>query len=213
LKDAYKRANGKTNLDRTGIPLKSRPLKYSFLTVKAARTNQNSLRSSSNHSAVKVKEFYRNISNRITMIAIYLILLSQSCFSMNPGLFSSATAEWETPQWLFDELHKRFCFTLDVCATPDNAKLPRYFTPADDGLSQSWQGERCFCNPPYGRQIGKWAAKSRQESVTGALVVGLLPARTDTSWWQQNVLGWADVTFLPVASNSALRSILPHSQA
>ena len=36
--------------------------------------------------------------------------------------FLSATPEWGTPQWLFDALHRRFHFTLDVCATPENAK-------------------------------------------------------------------------------------------
>ena len=55
---------------------------------------------------------------------------------MNRGLFSSATAEWSTPQWLFDALHIRFGFTVDVCATPSNAMLPRYFTKLEDGLAQ-----------------------------------------------------------------------------
>jgi hypothetical protein len=37
--------------------------------------------------------------------------------------FSSATAEWETPQALFDELAWLVGgFTLDPCATPENAK-------------------------------------------------------------------------------------------
>jgi hypothetical protein len=66
---------------------------------------------------------------------------------MNSALFSSAAAEWATPQWLFDALHVRFGFTLDVCAIPENAKLPRFFSPAEDALVQSWQGERCFCPP------------------------------------------------------------------
>ncbi|MCL2102244.1 MAG: phage N-6-adenine-methyltransferase [Fibromonadales bacterium] len=115
---------------------------------------------------------------------------------MNSALFSSAKSEWATPQWLFDALHARFGFTLDVCATHDNAKLPRYFSPADDGLSQSWHGERCYCNPPYGRQIALWVAKARQEATGGCLVVGLLPARTDAKWWQENVRSHAEVHFI-----------------
>ena len=39
-------------------------------------------------------------------------------------------------------------------------------------------------NPPYGRSIGKWVRKAYQESLNGALVVCLLPARVDTAWWQ-----------------------------
>ena len=31
------------------------------------------------------------------------------------GMFSSNTAEWETPQAFYDELNKEFHFTLDPC--------------------------------------------------------------------------------------------------
>ena len=51
-------------------------------------------------------------------------------------------------------------------------------------------------NPPYGREIGLWARKARLEAVEGSLVVGLVPARTDTRWWQESVLGHADVYFI-----------------
>jgi phage N-6-adenine-methyltransferase len=96
--------------------------------------------------------------------------------------FSSATDEWATPQHLFEKLNARFGFTLDVCATPENAKCPRYFTKADDGLAQTWSGV-CWMNPPYGRQIKKWMRKAYESSQQGATVVCLVPARTDTAWW------------------------------
>ena len=99
-------------------------------------------------------------------------------------MFSSKSDEWETPKWLFDALHIEFGFDLDVCATKDNAKCSRYFTKAQDGLSQTWAGT-CWMNPPYGRQIGKWAEKAYQSGRGGATVVCLLPARTDTKWWQE----------------------------
>jgi hypothetical protein len=54
---------------------------------------------------------------------------------MNQGMYSSASDEWETPQEFFDALDEIFHFTLDVCATPENAKCPRYFTKAEDGLA------------------------------------------------------------------------------
>ena len=38
-------------------------------------------------------------------------------------------------------------------------------------------------NPPYGRSIGQWVSKAYEASQTGATVVCLLPARTDTRWW------------------------------
>ena len=102
---------------------------------------------------------------------------------MNPGMFSSASGEWATPQELFDVLDSEFHFTLDPCATPENAKCKSYFTRGDDGLAQSWAPERVFVNPPYGREIGHWMRKAWEESQAGALVVCLIPARTDTAWW------------------------------
>ncbi len=38
-------------------------------------------------------------------------------------------------------------------------------------------------NPPYGREIKKWMEKAYLESTKGAVVVCLVPARTDTAWW------------------------------
>lgn len=58
---------------------------------------------------------------------------------INDAMFSSNTNEWATPQAFFDELNKEFDFTLDPCATPQNAKCARYFTKEIDGLAQSWR--------------------------------------------------------------------------
>jgi site-specific DNA-methyltransferase (adenine-specific) len=98
--------------------------------------------------------------------------------------FSSATDEWSTPQELFDALTWVYGeFSLDPCATADNAKCRRFFTRKDDGLSLPWSG-KVFMNPPYGREIGRWVRKAYEESRKGAFVVCLVPARTDTRWWQ-----------------------------
>ena len=91
---------------------------------------------------------------------------------MNAALFSSATPEWGTPQDLFNALNRRFSFTLDVCASPENAKCPHFFSKEEDGLSRPWSG-RCWMNPPYGRFIGAWVEKARREAENGVLVVGL----------------------------------------
>ncbi len=103
-------------------------------------------------------------------------------------LFSSLTDEWPTPQRLFDALHAEFGFTLDPCATEANAKCGRYFTRAEDGLKQDWSRDAVFMNPPYGRMIGQWVKKAYESAGQGALVVSLLPARTDTRWWHDYVM-------------------------
>lgn len=107
--------------------------------------------------------------------------------SINQGLFSSATDQWETPQNLFNRLDTEFLFTLDVCALPENAKCERFFSPETDGLAQDWSKDICWMNPPYGRQIGEWVQKANEESRKGAMVVCLLPARTDTAWWHKYI--------------------------
>jgi phage N-6-adenine-methyltransferase len=89
---------------------------------------------------------------------------------------------WSTPDHIFQPLHKEFAFTLDVCALPSNAKCRSYYTPSDDGLTAPWGGV-CWMNPPYGRTISQWMRKAWLESRSGATVVCLVPARTDTGWW------------------------------
>lgn len=96
--------------------------------------------------------------------------------------YSSSTDLWATPQKLYDELHREFAFTLDVCATPENAKCREFFTEATDGLAQEWRGV-CWMNPPYGDAISAWVRKAYETSLLGTVVVCLVPARVDTAWW------------------------------
>jgi phage N-6-adenine-methyltransferase len=105
--------------------------------------------------------------------------------TVNAALFSSNYQAWETPDEFFESAHAEFGFDVDVCAEASNAKLMRYFSPDDDGLSQPWAPLTCWMNPPYGREIKAWMRKAFEESIRGATVVCLVPARTDTSWWHE----------------------------
>lgn len=102
-------------------------------------------------------------------------------------MFSSKSDEWETPKELFNSLNDEFHFTVDACATSENAKCAEYYDKQKDGLSQIWGG--CvWCNPPYGKQIGRWVQKaSKAAHKDGAKVVMLLPARTDTRWFHDYI--------------------------
>ena len=103
---------------------------------------------------------------------------------MNKALLSSVKMDYCTPQAFFNRLNEEFHFALDAAATAKSAKCPLYYTPETDGLSQSWNcGGAVFCNPPYGREIGKWVRKAFEEAQAGATVVMLIPARTDTSYF------------------------------
>lgn len=105
----------------------------------------------------------------------------------NDVMFSSKTDLWETPQDLFDELNDEFGFDIDVCATPENAKCEKYYTKENNGLDQPWYGV-VWCNPPYGREIGKWVRKAYETNFReNNYIVMLLPARTDTKWFHEYI--------------------------
>lgn len=97
-----------------------------------------------------------------------------------------------TPGEIFDPLHAVHRFTLDAAASATNARVPRYFDRAADGLAQDWGGERAWCNPPFSA-LPAWVAKAWDETAawprpTGPceLVVMLLPAnRTEQPWWHE----------------------------
>ena len=117
--------------------------------------------------------------------------------AISSTLYSSANEVWETPQDFFDKLDEEFHFDLDPCALPENAKCARYFTPEQDGLLQDWGGSVVFCNPPYGRKIGRWCQKCYEESLKpDTVVVMLVHARTDTKWFHDWVYGKSEIRFI-----------------
>lgn len=90
------------------------------------------------------------------------------------------------PSDAFEKLNARFNFTVDAAASQHNAKLPRFWSILESGLTASWKGERVYCNPPYS-SIEPWVEKAWSET-EAELVVILLPAnRTDQGWWQKHI--------------------------
>lgn len=125
-------------------------------------------------------------------------------------LMSSERPDWGTPQNLYDTLNETFKFTLDPCTGPDNRLGTHYFfTEADDGLVWPWLGN-VFMNPPYGRGIEAWIEKAWYESEEhSATVVCLVPARTDTKWFQIGFAHAKAITFLP----GRLKFVIPGVKA
>lgn len=96
-----------------------------------------------------------------------------------------------TPDSVWLPLHAEFGFTLDAAASASNAKCDRYLTLADDGLAQSWAGERVWCNPPFSACV-RWVEKAWAER-DAQVIVMLLPAnRTEQGWWQEMVEPFRD---------------------
>ncbi len=111
---------------------------------------------------------------------------------------SSLDDTWSTPRDFFEKLHKEFNFTLDAAALRSSAVVPNYLGPdheygwRHDALAVEWagasEGGAVWLNPPYGREIAKFMNKANEESKKGITVVCLVPSRTDTNWWWDNVI-------------------------
>ena len=114
---------------------------------------------------------------------------------ISDSLYSSKTGMWETPQDFYDRLNNEFSFSTDVCAITANAKCKNFFSPDINALTQPWTGT-CWMNPPYGRKINLWVEKAYESALNGATIVCLLPARTDTRWFQDYCLKSSDIRFV-----------------
>ena len=81
----------------------------------------------------------------------------------------STSDDYFTPAWLFEDM--AVTFDLDVAAPPGGVPwIPatKYFTMADDGLAQDWEG-RVWMNPPYS-QATPWVNKFREHGCGVALL-------------------------------------------
>lgn len=118
---------------------------------------------------------------------------------VDKALFSNATDEWETPQPLFDQLHKEFKFYLDAAASQENRKCLCYIPVISDSLPVAWHGiagaRAIWLNPPYSK-IGPFLKKAYEESQHGCTVVCLIPSRTDTKYWHDYVMKAAEIRFI-----------------
>lgn len=120
---------------------------------------------------------------------------------MKPGYErTNDRKDWRTPETLFRVCSERWGpFDMDVAASEKNAMCHCYYTEERDALAHPWVG-RIWCNPPYGRGIERWLLHGYKEVYEGRAkrIVYLLPARTDTRWFQHWALRSDVMTlFLP----------------
>lgn len=96
-----------------------------------------------------------------------------------------------TPDAEFWAYNRRFAFTIDAAANPENARLPRFWTRETNALEQPWAGERIWCNPPYSR-LRPWYEKAWLE-IKAPLIVLLVPSnRTESPAWQDLIEPYRD---------------------
>ena len=121
-----------------------------------------------------------------------------------PSLLAStvegaANERWGTPPELvaaYLRLLQLQRFDLDAAAEQVTRQAERYYG-LDGGegclgdalaASAEWGGE-VWCNPPYGRSVGRWVEAAHHWALRGARVHLLVLARVDTAWFQDLVFG------------------------
>ena len=114
------------------------------------------------------------------------------------GKFASIRNDWTTPEALYREMDAEFGFTLDAAASAENAKAPAFFDKEMDAITRDWAPHTVWLNPPYGEgyPLSRWVRKAYEESLNGATVVMLIPARTNTNWFHNYCLLHGTVRFI-----------------
>ena len=120
-------------------------------------------------------------------------------FYSSPQAMSSIDDTWTTPKDYYQRINDEFNFGLDAAALQSSALCTNWYGPDHpdvtkrDALSIDYwihdaNGKPIWMNPPYGREIKSFMAKAHTEVNNGATVVCLVPARTDTVWFQEYAL-------------------------
>ena len=123
---------------------------------------------------------------------------------------------WATPPEVFHALDLEFGFGFDVCAQPQTAKCPEYWTIEDDALSQDWSkaggvfGQWLWCNPPYSK-IGPWIDKAVEAQAAGRGTVMLVMADPSVKWFSQAQKFASETRFITNGRISFLKNGVPQA--
>ena len=99
------------------------------------------------------------------------------------------TVEWYTPADVVDAVRAVLGYIdLDPAssaAANEVVRAERFFTEADDGLAQQWNG-RVFLNPPWGSMTSLFVEKLLHHYAAGDVPEAILlcAVRTDARWFQ-----------------------------
>lgn len=90
--------------------------------------------------------------------------------------------------------------SLDPCGhveSPVVAERRILLSEGGDGLRDDWSGRFCFMNPPFSGAT-EWLKRASEMHANGAveIVVGLVPAKTDSVYFQTDIVPNCDVGFL-----------------
>ena len=113
---------------------------------------------------------------------------------------SATSDDYYTPKWLFDALGVEF--DIDVCAPVQGIPwLPakRWYSQADDGLSQDWGGKFVWMNPPFSKAT-PWAHKF----IENGNGIALMPV--SRAKWLVDIWNLPDITVMLTPTDLKFRT-------
>lgn len=101
----------------------------------------------------------------------------------------SSNDDWETPQYILDDIEKEFGKFFDPC--PLEHDLFKW-----DGLKIDWKPVN-YCNPPFNNK-GKVAfiRKAYAESLKGNTTIMLIPVTTEIPVFHELIFPYAETRFI-----------------
>lgn len=102
------------------------------------------------------------------------------------ALLSSDSPDWCTPPEVLDPVRAFSAIRFDPFSNAGSivGAQESICLPADSLLLEWPLDGLIWCNPPYGRELARCAEKISEQARRGAEIITLVPARTDTRWWQ-----------------------------
>lgn len=110
------------------------------------------------------------------------------------ALYSSVFDDWNTPEEVlvpvlaFNDGEQ---IALDPASNAQsivNARVEYRLDRGEDGLRLSWAYDGLtFINPPYGEDIAAFMRRADRYGGSGQEIIALVPNRSDTAWYQDNV--------------------------
>jgi hypothetical protein len=171
-------------------------------------------------------EVVESAPNGIVTAAHVATIVEEYRSEVKPRLavhYSSETPEHYTPPDIIEAVIACMgAIDLDPCSNSQgypNVPATLHYTENDNGLLHPWYG-RVFMNPPYGDEIAKWVDKlcSEEELHNCKEAIALVPARTDTDWFDRLVDGHRFVCYVHgrlkfVSSDGRTQSSAPFPSA
>lgn len=125
--------------------------------------------------------------------------------------------DWSTPHHYVDAVKRVFGgqIDLDPCSNPYSVVKARVECrlPQRDGLSETWNYETIYVNPPYGAdsqrgtRINHWLLKCLDAHCKfGSEVIALVPVATNTGHWKHFV--WGHATAIAFLYDTRLRFLV-----